>query len=264
MTHARTILPAGFFLAVLSLPVLAQDAIPRAELAPTGTLRVGLARAPTKGVLFVTQGADGRPQGVTADLGTDLGHAAGVAVAFTVFPNTGEITEAMKAGTIDVTFVPIDDARRQMVDFGPGYYELESTYLVTGASGIADVGAVDRPNLRVVGIAGSTTLRASARTLKTTQPVAVGSVADAIERLRSGEADALALARDQLRPVQPLVPGSRIVTGSFQRTLIAIAVPKGRPAALAYASAWLERAKAAGSVRRAFDANGQTEDAVAP
>ena len=181
-----------------------------------------------------------------------------------MFPNTGAISEATKAGAIDLTFMPIDDARREMVDFGPGYYDLESTYLVTGASGITDVSAVDRPNLRVVGINGSTTLRASARTLKTTQPQPVDSVAEAIERLRSGQADALALARDQLRPVQPLVPGSRIVSGSFQRTPIAVAVPKGRPAALATVSAWLQEAKASGSVRRTFDANGQTQDAVAP
>ncbi len=263
MPHARPHLLAAAILAAVATPGHGQDAPPRAELAPTGTLRVGLAEAPTAGVLFVRRGVDGRPQGVTADLGTELGRSIGVPVAVTVFPNTGAIAAATEAGTIDVTFMPIDDARRQMVDFGPGYYDLESTYLVTGASGILAVADVDRAGLRVVGIAGSTTLRASARTLKATQPVAVGSVAEAIERLRSGEADALALARDQLRPVQPLVPGSRIVSGSFQQTLIAVAVPKGRPAALAYVGAWLEEAKASGSVRRVFDANGQTEDAVA-
>ena len=92
--------------------------------------------------------------------------------------------------------MPIDDVRRALVDFGPGYYELESTYLVTGASGIVDVTEVDRPHLRVVAIAGTTTIRASSRTLKTVQPRPAASVAEAIAQMRSGEADAFApLAR---------------------------------------------------------------------
>lgn len=257
-------LVVSLFLIALPAPGRAQDAAARTELAPTGTLRVGVAEAPTPGVLFVRRGANGTPQGVTVDLARDLAQSAGVPVAFTVFPNTGEITEATNAGLIDVTFMPIDEARKQKVDFGPGYYNLESTYLVTETSGISDVEGVDRPGMRVVGIAGSTTLRASARTLKATQPVPVSTVAEAIERLRSGQADALALARDQLRPVQPLVPGARVVAGSFQQTLIAVAVPKERTDALAYVGAWLNGAKRSGVVRKIFDAEGLHEDTVAP
>ena len=48
-----------------------------------------------------------------------------------------------------------------------------------------------------------------------------------------------------------MFPGSRIVDGGFQQTGIAIAVPKGRPAALAYVTKFLEEAKASGAVRRA-------------
>lgn len=241
----------------------AQDAA-RAELAPGGTLRVGVAEAPTPGVLFVRRGADGAPQGVTVELARALAEAEGVPVAFTVFPNTGAITEAERGGLIDLAFMPVDAARREQVDFGPGYAALESTYLVTQASGVSDLAGVDRPGMRVVAVAGSTTARAAARTLTATQPALVGTVAEAVEQLRAGRADALALARDQLRPIQPQVPGSRIVTGSFQQTLVAVAVPKARPAALAAVSRWLDRAKASGLVRRIFDAQGLQQDAVAP
>ncbi|MCJ2054681.1 transporter substrate-binding domain-containing protein [Methylobacterium sp. J-070] len=257
-------LAGSLFLIALPTSGQAQDAAVRTKLAPPGTLRVGVAEAPTPGVLFVRRGADGTPQGVTVDLARDLAQSVGVPVAFTVFPNTGEITEVTNAGLIDVTFMPIDEARRQKVDFGPGYYNLESTYLVTEAAGVSDVEGVDRPGMRVVGIAGSTTLRASARTLKMTKPVPVGSVAEAIERLRSGQADALALARDQLRAVQPLVPSSRVATGSFQQTLIAVAVPKERAVALAYLDTWMNEAKRSGLVRQIFDAQGLREDVVAP
>ena len=52
--------------------------------------------------------------------------------------------------------------------------------------------------------------------------------------------------------------------GNFQQTGIAVAVPKGRAAALKVASAWLAEAKTSGVVRRAFDAAGFKDAAVAP
>lgn len=227
-------------------------------------LRVGLVEAPTAGVLFVARSQEGDPDGVTVDLAKDLARALGRALVFTVFPNTGAATDALHAGSIDVSFMPVDARRRQLVDFGPGYYELESTYLVNGASGITDVAQVNRAGLRVVAIAGTTTFRASARTLTATQPTTVPSVAQAVELMRTGQADALALSRDSLQPLLASVPGSRIVTGRFQQTLVAIAVPQGQVEQLAAVTRWLDQAKASGLVRRVFDAHGLRSEAVAP
>ena len=227
-------------------------------------LRVGLVEAPTAGVLFVARGQDGDADGVTVDLARDLARTLGRHCVFTVFPNTGAATDALHAGSIDVSFMPVDDKRRQLVDFGPGYYALESTYLVNGASGITDVAQVNRAGLRVVAIAGTTTFRASARTLTATQPITVPSVTQAIELMRSGQADALALSRDSLQPLLAAVPGSRIVTGGFQQTPIAVAVPKGHAEALAAVTRWLNQAKASGLVRQVFDAHGLQSEPVAP
>lgn len=49
--------------------------------------------------------------------------------------------------------------------------------------------------------------------------------------MRAGQADAFALSQHTLRPVVAQIPGSRIVAGGFQQTQVAVAVPKGRPAA---------------------------------
>ena len=242
----------------------AQDASAKAELAPTGTLRVGLVEAPSAGLIFVCRAADGGLDGVTADLGADLARQVGLPLAVTLFPNSGAAAAALQAAAIDVSFMPVDATRRQVIDFGPGYYDLESTYLASAESGITDVAQVDRPGLRVVAIEGTTTFRASARTLTRTQPLPVPSVAEAVARMRAGQADAFALSRDTLRPVVLQVPGSRIVAGGFQQTQVAVAVPKGRPAALARVTAWMDEAKRAGVVRRIFDARGFHDDAVAP
>ena len=251
-------------LAAMTLPGFAQDASGKAELAPTGTLRAGLIQAPSAGLIFVGRTSDGKPYGVTADLIADLAKKVGLQFAITLFSNSGAAAAALQAQTIDVSFMPVDAARKQVLDCGPGYYDLESTYLVTGASGIVDVAQVDRPDLRVVAIDGTTTIRASARTLKQTKPEAVTSVAEAIERMRTGTADAFALSRDTLQPIVAQVPGSRIVTGGFQQTQVAVAVPKGRPEALAAVTAWLAEAKRSGIVSGIFDAHGFSGDPVAP
>jgi polar amino acid transport system substrate-binding protein len=82
--------------------------------------------------------------------------------------------------------------------------------------------------------------------------------------LQSGKADAFALSRDSLPPFVAQLPGSRIVEGGFQQTGIAIAVPKNRPNALAYVTAFMESAKTSGVVRRALDRAGFANDPVAP
>ena len=243
---------------------LSDDSATRAELAPEGALRAGLVEAPSPGLIFVSRRPEGGLDGVTAILAADLAASLGLTLAPFLFPNSGAAAEALRAGAVDVAFMPVDETRRRMVAFGPGYYDLESTYLASAASGFSDVADVDRPGARVVAIDGTTTFRASSRTLTRTQPEAVTSVAEAIARMRDGRADALALSRDTLRAVVPQVPGSRIVSGGFQHTQVAVAVPPGRPAALACVTAWLEGAKRSGAVRRAFDAHGFGAEPVAP
>jgi polar amino acid transport system substrate-binding protein len=234
------------------------------ELIPTGKLRVGVVFASAPSAFFVVKDAHGQPRGVTVDLANELAQALGTSIEFMVAPNSGLVTDAAESGAIDVAFMPVDEERRKRVEFGPAYYLIESTYMVTGASGIKTVGEVDRRNVRVVGIANTTTIRAAARSLKNTTISAVTSVDAAVDMLRNGKADAFALSRDSLPPFVADLPGSRIVDGGFQQTGIAIAVPKNRPNALAYVTAFLERAKASGSVRRALDRAGFPNDPVAP
>ncbi len=234
------------------------------ELAATGRLRVGVVFAPTASTFFVVKDADGKPRGVTVDLGEELGRALGVPVEFFVVPNSGEVTDAVEKGAIDVAFMPADDERRKRVDFGPSYFLVESTCLVLGTSDFRTNSDLDRPNVRVAGIANTTTIRSAARVLKSATIVSVPSVGEAMDMLRAGRVDAFALSRDSLRPYQAQVPGSRILEGHLQTTGIAVAVPKNRPAALAYVSAFIEQAKASGLIRQAFDKAGQQAEAVAP
>jgi len=233
-------------------------------LAPTGILRFGLVAAPEPTSFFVARDAAGALRGVSVDLAYALARHAGLPVEFLVAPNSGVLTDALNFGEIDAAFLPVDAERGKRVAFGPVYCLFENTYLVRAGCGIQTIAEVDRAGVRVIGIAGTTTIRTSARLLKNTGIAPVDSVERALEMMASADADAFALTRDSLQALVARVPGSRILDGAFHQTGIAIAVPNNRPDALADATAFMEQAKSSGTVRQAFDAAGLRELALAP
>jgi polar amino acid transport system substrate-binding protein len=226
------------------------------ELAPTGKLRAGLVFAPAMSVFFNVKEGDGKSRGVTTDLADELGKKLGVPVEHVLFPNSGLATDALEAGQVDVSFMPVDEDRKRRIAFGPNYVIAESTYMVTAGSQAKTVDDVDKVGTRVIGIANTATIRLLGRTLKNTTISPLTSVEDAVSAMREGKADAFALSRDSLPTYVKQVPGSRMVDGAFHRLPIAIAVPKNRPAALAYVTDFLENAKTSGALRRTLDKHG--------
>lgn len=252
----------GLMLALLVATGASPNESAMKELNPTGKLRVALVFAPSMSIFFVVKEND-KPRGVTADLADALGKKLNVPVEAVLFPNSGLAVDALEAGNVDVAFMPVDEERKQRIAFGPNYVLGESTYMVTAASPAKTVEEVDRAGMRVIGIANTTTIRAAGRTLKNTTISPVTSVGDALAALRDGKADAFALSRDSLPTYVKQVPGSRMVDGAFQQIGIAIAVAKGKPAALAAVTEFMDEAKKSGVVRKALDAAGY-EVPVAP
>ena len=232
------------------------------ELAPSGKLRVGVVYAPVMSTFFVLKEGDGA-RGVTVDLGAALARKLGLPVKFVLYPNSGQATDAVESGAVDVSFMPVDEERRKRIAFGPDYVRAESTYMVTAASGAKTVADVDKPGMRVIGIANTTTIRAATRTLKNTTISPVTSVDDAIKAMKDGSADAFALGRDSLPPYVKQVPGARVTDGYFQQMGVAIAVQQGKPQALAAITEFMNAAKQDGTVRAALDKGG-FGDPVAP
>lgn len=233
-------------------------------LAPTGKLRVGLAFAPAPTPIFVAREADGKVRGPALDIGVALARQLGLAVDLTVVATTGELTELCSNRDIDIGFMPADEERRKRLDFSPPYFMIESTYLATAASGIATMSEVDRPGTTVVGIAGSTTMRAAARSLAHATVITASSVDAAMAMMTAGTAQAFALTHDALPGLQKRLPGARILEGAFQTVGVAIGVPKGEPEALAYVSRFIDDAKTNGLLRQAFDNAGLHALSIAP
>lgn len=255
----------AFAVAVLAVSAAsADDSAARRELLSAGALRVGIGVGPAKSAFWATKDpASGRPSGVGVDLGAALAHRLGVPVAYVAYANSGVLTEAGGKGEWDVAFLPVDAERIKKVDFGPNYYLFVSTYLVAPGSPIQSLAEIDRPGVRVAGVENTTTIRSARRALKNAEVTGVGSGDALVELLRQGRADAVVMGREPLESLALKLPGSRVLDGHFHAAGVAPAVPKGRPAALAYVSRFIEEAKVDGAVRRILDRHG-IKGAVAP
>jgi polar amino acid transport system substrate-binding protein len=253
-------------LAFLCMSFSAHAQTPAAkDVAPTGTLRVAIGVGPAASAFYCTKDpVSGNPRGVAVDLGAELGRLLHVPVEYVEYPSSGAITEAADKNAWDVAFMPVDPERAKSVDFGPAYYLFESTYLVPAGSKATTLDDIDKPGVRVIGVANTTTGRAAQASLKKAKFSAFRSVPELIEQMRAGNADAVALSRESLTNFGKKFPGSRILPGGFWKTGVAVAVPKGRKERLNFVSVFVENAKATGSVRRALDGAGLKEAAVAP
>jgi len=235
------------------------------ELIPTGKLRVAIAIAPAPSAFYaVKDGTTGKFRGVTVDLGAALARKLGVPVEFLPHLASGEIQNSAASGKWDVTFMPVDEERKKFVDFGNAYHLLQSTYLVAPGSKLAKVEDANAPGVRIGGVANTATFRAAQRTAPKATFVTVAGVDAAIAAMAAGEIDCIALSRESLSGLVTKIPGSRILDGGFLNSSTAVAVPKDKPDALAYVSAFIEEAKANGLVRKALDSMNLQNSQVAP
>src|SRR4029079_14299203 len=119
----------------------------RSELAPTGKLRIGLNMS--NFLLTATDPATGKPRGVAADLGQELGRRLGVPVELVPYPNPGALADDAKSGKWDVGFLGAEPQRANEIDFTAAYVEIEATYLVPPGSPLKTIADVDRKGVRI-------------------------------------------------------------------------------------------------------------------
>jgi polar amino acid transport system substrate-binding protein len=239
------------------------DAAVLPQLAPTGKLRIAIAVAPSPSAQFAIKDGENY-RGVAVILGQALAKKLGIASELIVHNGSGEIQNSAADNKWDVAFLPVDEERKKFVDFGNAYHLLQSTYLVGPAGKIASVEAANASGVRIGGVANTATFRTSNKTAPNATHISFDKTDAAVAALKDGQVDALAFSRESLTGLAPKVPGSRILDGGFLNSTTSVAVPKGRPAALAYVTAFIEEAKASGLVRQAFDAMGLTSSQVAP
>jgi polar amino acid transport system substrate-binding protein len=233
--------------------------------APTGHLRVAIAVGKVRCALWTSRDdAAGEPRGVTIDLARILAERLGLPLKLVEFASSGKIIEAAPLNVWDVSFAPVDEERKRIVDFGPNYFMGESTYLVPSGSVIETIGDVDREGVRVAGVENTATIRSARRTLTRSKVVGAAGMDDVLALFRNGEADAVALGRETLESLVSQFPGARVLQGHFHATGFAVAVPKGNTATRDVISSLLEELKGDGTIRRVFDAHGMTGASIPP
>jgi polar amino acid transport system substrate-binding protein len=250
-------------LLVAASPVPQVSQAVRADLAPTGTLRVGI----NYGNPILAQGspAAGDLRGIAVDLGRELGRRVGVPVTLVPYDAAGKMTDALKSGAWDVAFLAVDPARASEIDFTAPYLEIEGTYLVPAGSPIRTVEDVDRDGVRVAAGDKSAYDLFLSRTLMHATILRARTPAEALDLFKREKLEALAGVRQALVTGAATMPGSRVLDGRFMVIAQAAGTPRGRDAGAQYLRGFIEAAKASGLVAGALKKSGVEDSAtIAP
>ena len=226
----------------------------RRVLAPSGRLRVGV--YPGSPTSMIQDASSGQRKGVTYDLGTELAKRLAVPFDPVVFQRVAEVVDALKSGQVDFTITNASPARVKDLDFTPSVLDLELGYLVLSGSPVSALASVDRPGIRVGVSEGSTSLSTLSREFKNATVVTAPSLKSAMEMLSQKTIDAFATNKAILFEMSDELPNSRVLDGRWGLEHLAMAIPKGRDAAMPYLRTFAEDTKSEGLVQRAVERAG--------
>lgn len=233
----------------------------REALAPTGKLRVGF--LVTTPIHAIKDPASGELKGPAVELGREMARRIGVPfepIAYTSFP---PVLAGAKSGEWDIAMMGISSEREQIVDFTAPYMIVEFGYLVPSGSSIATAADIDRPGVRVAVLEKSSPDAFLSRTLKHATLVRLPTLAELIQAVRAGKADAVYATTAAMLVQSKKMAGSRVLEDRGGEEA-AIAVRKGRQPAAAYARQFVEDAKSEGLVKAAIDKAALRGVVVAP
>ena len=234
----------------------------RAELLPTGTLRVALNMS--NFLLTRKDAATGEAAGVAVDMGRELARRLKAPVQFLQYDSPGKVADAAKTGVWDAGFIGAEPQRANEIDFTAAYVEIEATYLLPPGSPLKSIEDVDRKGVRIAISERSAYDLYLTRTLKNAELVRVRGGDETFKRFVDDKLDALAGLRPRLITDQANLQGSRILDGNFTTVQQACGTPKGRSAAAAYLREFIEDTKASGLVARFIADNKVRGLTVAP
>ncbi|KQT11068.1 ABC transporter substrate-binding protein [Ramlibacter sp. Leaf400] len=232
-----------------------------AELASTGKLRAAINFG---NPILASRGASGEPQGVSVDLAREAARRLGVPIELVTFNSAGTVVEAVKARQVDLAFVAIDPVRAADMEYTAPYVVIEGSYLVRNDSTLRRNEEVDRAGTRVVVGRGSAYDLFLTRELKSATLVRAPTSPAVTDMFLAQNLNVAAGVKQQLESDARRVGGVRLLPGRFMVIEQAMGVPKGRTAAQAWLSAYIEEMKASGFVSGALKRHAIEGAAVAP
>jgi len=233
-----------------------------ADLAPSGTMRVGLNYG--NFLLVGKDGPDGEPRGIAPDLARELARRLGVPLAFTRYDAAGKLAAGVKGREWDVAFLAAEPARANEIAFTAAYLEIEASYLVPAGSSIRTIDDVDRPGVRIATAVNSAYDLFLTRTLKHAELVRAQGIDGSYKLFVDEKLDVLSGLKPRLLSDTQKLPGSRVLEGRFTAVQQAIGTPQGRAHGARFLREFAEDIKASGIVARAIERFGVGGVSVAP
>jgi len=232
-----------------------------AELSPTGRLRAAINFG---NPILALRGAAGEPTGVSVDLAREVARRLGLTPELVTFNSAGTVVEAVKARQVDMAFVAIDPVRAADMEYTAPYVIIEGAYLVRDASPLKANEEVDRTGTRIAVGRGSAYDLYLTRALKQATLVRAPTSPAVTDLFLAQNLEVAAGVKQQLEADARRVGGVRLLPGRFMVIEQAMGVPKGRTAAQAWLSAFIEEMKATGFVAEALRRHRIEGAAVAP
>ncbi|HEY2190645.1 MAG TPA: transporter substrate-binding domain-containing protein [Caldimonas sp.] len=214
--------------------------------------------------ILASRGPGGEPVGVSVDLAREAARRLGLDVELVAFASAGNVVEAVKAERVDLAFVAIDPVRAADVEYTAPYVIIEGAYLVRNDSPLERNDEVDRNGIRVAVGRGSAYDLFLTRELKAATLVRAPTSPAVTDMFLADRLDVAAGVKQQMQADAKRVGGVRLLPGRFMVIEQAMGVPKGRFAAQAWLSAFIEEMKASGFVAAALRRHGIEGAAVAP
>lgn len=206
--------------------------IVRQQLAPHGILRAAINLSN-----FLLVSGRGGPlgfHGVAPDLAQEIATRLATRLELVPYDKPSQIADAAGSGTWNIGLLGAEPARAATIAFSPSYAEIEAGYLAPPGSPLTRTEDVDRPGVRILAYRGSAYGLWLEANLRNATLVHAPSFADAFDRFRAGEADALASLRPKLLEDVQAWPGTRILPGCFMTVRQAIGVAAGQAEAAAF------------------------------
>lgn len=213
--------------------------------------------------ILATRGPDGEARGVSVDLAREAARRLGLQVELVLFNSAGDVVEAVRARHVDLAFVAIDPVRAADMAYTAPYVIIEGAYLVRSSSPMQRNEDVDRAGVRVVVGRGSAYDLYLARELKAATLAHAPSSPLVTDVFLAQNLEVAAGVKQQLEADAKRVGGVRLLPGRFMVIEQAMAVPRGRTAAQAWLSMFIEEMKATGFVAAALKRRGIEGAAVA-
>lgn len=232
------------------------------ELAPNGTLRVGLNYQ--NFLLVGRDSPDGTPNGIAPDLARELARRAGLPIQYLRYDAAGKLADAVSEGAWDVAFLGNEPARANVISFSSAYLEIPITFLVPAGSPIRTIADVDRPGVRIAVSGKSAYDLYLTRTLKHAQLVRIDGIDASFRAFVDQKLEALGGLKPRLVTDAEALSGSRILEGQISAVQQSIGTPRARSHAAEALRRFVREVKSEGLVARLIQKHNARGVTVAP